>query len=116
MDLSNAYLQLPVHPKSQQDDVIIGGKDFEECMSNVQLVLGKLNKYNIRINVDKYVFFKPNVEFLGHNQVEPLKDKFEAITKAKIPKNVTELKAYLGLLNYYSKFLPQLSTELHQLY
>ncbi|MGI4753101.1 MAG: reverse transcriptase domain-containing protein [Janthinobacterium lividum] len=38
-------------------DVIIGGKDFEECMSNVRLVLEKLNKYNIRVNIDKCVFF-----------------------------------------------------------
>ena len=36
--------------------------------------------------------------------------------QAKSPTNVTELKSYLGLLNYYGKFLPNLATTLHPLY
>ena len=40
----------------------------------------------------------------------------EALREAPIPRNVTELKSYLGLLSYYSWFLPNLSTKLAPLY
>ena len=48
----------------------------------------------------------------------PSKSKLTAVLNAPIPTNVTELKSFLGLLNYYHKYLPNLSTELaplHQL-
>ena len=40
----------------------------------------------------------------------------KAVQEAPAPRNVTELKAYLGLLNFYGKFLPNLATELEPLY
>jgi len=39
-----------------------------------------------------------------------------AIRNARAPKNLTELKAYLGLLNYYGRFIPNLSSELRKLH
>lgn len=44
------------------------------------------------------------------------RQKFYTIKNANAPKNVTELKSYLGLLNYYQKFIPHLSTKLFHLY
>ena len=43
-------------------------------------------------------------------------DKIEAIVSAPHPKTVTELKAFLGLVNYYSKFIPNLASVLYPLY
>lgn len=58
-----------------------------------------------------------SVAYLGHvidaQGLHPLPDKIQAIQKAPTPKNVTELKSYLGLLTYY---LPNLSTRLAPLY
>ena len=48
--------------------------------------------------------------------VHPIQDKVRAIQEAPAPKNVNELKAYLGLLNYYYKFLTKLSSEIAPLY
>ena len=42
-----------------------------------------------------------------------MQDKIEVIEAAPTPSSVTELKAYLGLLAYYRKFLPNLSTRQH---
>ena len=57
---------------------------------------------------------------LGHwidkKGTSPLPQKMDAVMQAKSPTNVTELKSYLGLLNYYGKFLPNLATTLHPLY
>ena len=45
-----------------------------------------------------------------------LSDKLQAVKEAPTPRNVSELKSYLGLLTYYGKLLPNLATQLHQLY
>jgi hypothetical protein len=44
------------------------------------------------------------------------KAKVKPVQEAPATTNVTELKAYLGLLNFYGKFIPNLSTELEPLY
>ena len=58
------------------------------------------------------MFTKPHVTYLGHKVskegIQPLDDKVDAITNAPAPKNVSELKSYLGIINYYQKFLPNL--------
>ena len=62
----------------------------------------------------------PCVKYLGNcidvQGLHPTSDKVEAIQKAPTPKNLTQLRAYLGLLNYYNRFLPNLSSELAPLY
>lgn len=61
-----------------------------------------------------------SVTYLGHrigsDGIHPLPEKVEAIQNAPHPSSVTELKAYLGILTYYSKFLPNMSTVLAPLY
>ena len=62
----------------------------------------------MRLKQSKCKFLLPEVEYLGHkitkNVLKPSDAKLEAISKAPIPKNVSELKAFLGLVNYYGKF------------
>ena len=61
-----------------------------------------------------------SVTFLGHkvdkDSLHLLPDKINAVRNAPTTRNVQELKSYLGLLSYYSKFLPKLSTVLAPLY
>ena len=58
----------------------------------------------------------PEVTYLGHwidkDGLHPTADKTKAILQAPAPKNTTELRAFLGLINYYGKFLPNLSMVL----
>ncbi len=60
-----------------------------------------------------------NVEYLGHRVdaegLHPTSDKLRAVLDAPVPKNVRELRSFLGLLNYYSSFIPNLSSLLHPL-
>ena len=62
----------------------------------------------------------PSVVYLGHRIDEqglhPTEEKVRAVQEAPEPCNVTELKSYLGLLSYYGKFLPNLSSTLAPLY
>ena len=63
---------------------------------------------------------KPSVAYLGHGinkqGIYPTEEKTKAITEAPAPTNISELRSYLGLLNYYHKFPPNLRTTLSPLY
>ena len=61
-----------------------------------------------------------SVAYLGYRidkeGLHPLADKVKAVKEAPQPRNVTELKSFLGLLTYYGKFLPHLPSVLAPLY
>lgn len=102
------------------DDILIWGTTVEECNKNVWAVLSRLTQYNVKVNEKKCKFFTESVEFLGHlidaHGIHPTNEKIECIEKTPVPQNLTQLKSYLGLLNYYRKFIPMLSTKLKPLY
>ena len=62
----------------------------------------------------------PSVEYLGHvidkNGLHPTRQKVKAIEEARFPTSVTELRVFFGLLNNYSKFLPNLASKLSPLH
>jgi len=83
-------------------------------------VLDRLEKAGLIARKEKCEFLANSVTYLGHKidgeGLHPLPDKVEAIQNARPPTNVQELRAYLGLLTYYSKFLPNMSVVLSPLY
>ena len=89
-------------------------------MKSLEAVLKRLLEAGLRMRNGKCLFLVSSVEFLGHKidstGLHPLSDKLEAIVAAPTPSTVTELKAYLGLLTYYGKFLSNLSARLAPLY
>ena len=74
----------------------------------------------LKLRQDKCSFMSPSVTYLGYKidaeGLHPLPEKIEAIVEAPSPTNVTQLKSYLGLLSYYSRFLPNLTFTLSPLY
>lgn len=101
------------------DDMIITCKTDAEHLANLRAVLDRLREYGLRAKRSKCRFMQLRVEFLGYvidkHGIHPAPGKVEAIVNAPRPKDLTELRAFLGLLNYYGKFLPDLSTRLHPL-
>ena len=65
-------------------------------------------------------FMQQAVTFLGHKVdakgLHPIPEKVEVIRRVPAPTSVTELKSYIGLLTYYSKFFPKMFTVLGPLY
>lgn len=106
--------------KCYLDDILISSKTMEEAKKVLREVLERLNKFNVKVKVAKCKFFKQEVEYLGHRidheGIHPSKEKIRAIKQAPEPENLTQLRAYLGLLNYYAKFVPMLSSQLKPLY
>ena len=115
--------QILVGLKSVQcflDDIIIGASNEDQCRSTLYKVLERLEKHNVRINMEKCKFLKNEVSYLGHvlvnGQIKPNSEKVKAIVQANPPKNITQLQAFLGLVNFYGRFIPNLSSELSCLY
>ena len=102
------------------DDILITGTDDQSHLTTLSTVLARLEQAGLRLKMSKCTFMAPSVVYLGHTidaqGLHPTADKVNAIRNAPAPTNVTELRAYLGLLTYYGKFLPQLSTTLSALY
>lgn len=98
------------------DDILLTGKNDSEHLETLNMVLQRLQDAGLRLKRSKCTFMASEVVFLGHRidstGLHPVTEKVRAIENAPPPSNVTELKAYLGLLNYYNKFLPNLATVL----
>ena len=102
------------------DDILITGTTVEEYLKNLDEVLRSLQTAGLRLKSSKCLFMAPSVEYLDHvidsAGLHPRKTKVKAITEPPAPRNVTELRSFLGLINYYGKFLPNLSSTLSPLY
>lgn len=102
------------------DDILITGATEEEHLKTLEEVLRRLRAVGLRVKKRKCQFMAPSVTYLGHRidatRLHPLPDKITAIEVAPAPQNITELKSFLGLLTYYGKFLPMLSTHLAPLH
>jgi len=96
------------------DDIIVHGSTFNECMQNLQACLQRLSDYDIHVNRKKCTFMTEKVEYLGHviqhNKISKSPVKVQAIKDMPRPHNVEELKRFLGLVTYYSRFVPHFST------
>ena len=102
------------------DDILVTGANDEEHLQNLEAVLDRLEKAGIRLKLNKCEFMLSSVEYLGRRitaqGLQPTDEKVQAIKNAPAPTNVSQLKSFLGLLNYYGKFLPNLSSTLVPLY
>lgn len=83
-------------------------------------MLSRLERYGLRVKLSKCQFMQGSVEYLGHRidkeGLHPTEEKVAAIVNAPKPNNVTELRSFLGLLNYYGRFLLNLSSRLQPLH
>lgn len=92
------------------DDVLVASKSESEHLNHLREVFNKLQEFGLIINTEKCAFSKPEVIFLGHlvNQqgIQPSPDRITAINSYKRPDTVKGLRRFLGMINFYRKFLP----------
>ena len=102
------------------DDILITGRTVQEHLATLEEVLQRMETAGLRLKKSKCKFLVPSVTYLGHQidaqGLHPVSDKVKAIQEAPEPRNVSALKSYLGLLSYYSRFLPNMSSTLAPLY
>ena len=103
------------------DDLLIVGKTREEHIhiSTMEEVLKCLQNEGLKLSKDKYCFLVKAMEYIGFkidaNALHATGQMLDALLKAPIPTSVQQLRSFLGLVNYYSKFIPNLATLLQPL-
>ncbi|KAL3186376.1 hypothetical protein MRX96_028092 [Rhipicephalus microplus] len=102
------------------DDILVTGRDEEIHLQNLHRVLARLQDAGLKLKLEKCIFLAPSIEYLGHvislAGLAPAPRKVEEVLKAPKPQNKKELQSYLGLINFYRTFLPNLSSHLQPLH
>ena len=102
------------------DDIIVVSRGSkEDHLKLVYQCLQKLDEDNLRINLPKCHFAKTEIEWLWHkfsqSGIAPLESKTAAIASLTAPKNLKQLRSFLGSVHYLGKFIPNLSQLCHPL-
>ena len=91
------------------DDILIFSKTIEEHRQVVRDVLQRLQKHGLYVKLSKCEFHCSSVEFLGmivsSRGLEMCKDKIQTMEDWPIPKNIKEMQSFLGLANFYCRFV-----------
>ena len=103
-----------------QDDLLLMSPDCETHNKLLKTVLTKLKKAGLRLNFDKCTFFTDKVDYLGYvfdaNGVHPNPNKLTAILEAPVPSNTKQVQSFVGLANFYSRFIPNFAHYMSPLY
>ncbi|KAK6761330.1 hypothetical protein RB195_022406 [Necator americanus] len=93
------------------DDVIVTCRTQQEHRSNLEALFGKIHEYGFRVGLEKCNFLMFQIRYLGCNIDKdgrhPDPEKIEVIRQMPVPKNVAEVRSFLGMINYYGSFVAQ---------
>ncbi|GFW46771.1 hypothetical protein TNCV_2981271 [Trichonephila clavipes] len=97
------------------DDILCYSGNAEEHRSHLRTIFQRLSSYRLKLNISKCVFGVTELIFLGHlitpDGIKPLPDKVQAVLDYKQPETVGSLRKFLGLLNFYRRFLPKAAEQ-----
>lgn len=95
---------------SYVDDLLVASSTAEEHTTHLRLLFERLAKHGILINATKSEFGVPELDFLGHHPnssgLRPLPAKVSAIQDFPRPTSLTKLRQFIGLINFYRRFIP----------
>lgn len=102
------------------DDIILATDTDEKMKELIKMVFKRLSEYNLKVNIDKSEFFVKKVRYLGHvisgQGIEPDREKIKSMLEAPAPTNKKELQSFIGLVEYYGKFVDGLNKHLEPLF
>lgn len=101
------------------DDIVISAPDMQIHNERLKCVLERLRLNGLRVNKKKCLFAENKIFYLGHILSHEGTFKLsenEKIIDFPIPTSVTEVKRFCGFVNFYGKFIENLSTKLYPIY
>jgi len=91
------------------DDILIPSETVDENLATLYDVLVILRRYNLEINIAKCSFVRRNIEYLGYSlnngTIKPSDRHISAVKCFPQPTNVVELQRFLGLTNFFRRFI-----------
>merc|ERR1712212_1307899 len=102
------------------DDILVASKTKDAHLTDLQAVLERLSSNNLRVNPLKCQIGVEELNFLGHHisakGIAPMEDKVNALTNYKRPEKLKGLRRFLGMANFYRRFIPNGASLLMPLY
>src|SRR6185295_3801042 len=96
------------------DDTIVYSRTFDEHLTHLKRVFNRIKQAGLRLNIEKRTFWMHQLPFLGHlilaKGIAPDPQKVEAVQRIQPPKNLTALRFFLGLAEYYRQFIQNFSS------
>ena len=91
------------------DNIIIFSRTPQEHLSHICMVFEKLRSANLSMKKSRCSFFSKGIQYLGHilsaTGIQPLPSKTHAMQNMKPPTTPKQVRAFLGLVGYYRKFI-----------
>lgn len=101
------------------DDVLIASSNSEEHQDHLKQVFKRLKQYDIVVNPAKCELGVSTIQFLGHqvskDGITPLPSKVKAIQDYPRPESQKKLREFLGILNFYRRFIPNCARLIYPL-
>ncbi|BHF75332.1 hypothetical protein SprV_0501842800 [Sparganum proliferum] len=92
------------------DDVLVASRDVEEHLQHLTLLFDRFQQFGVTLHPAKCILGATSLEFLGHlidsNGIRPLPSKVAAIRDFPPPNSKRQLQRFLGMVNFYRRFLP----------
>ena len=101
------------------DDLLIASSSEPEHLQQLELLFTRLSEFGVVLNPSKCIFGSTSLDFLGPHispeGISPLPTKVQAIMDFPPPQFTRQLGEFLGLINFYRRFIPQCATILQPL-
>ena len=91
------------------DDILVYGRSFEEHAQRLEMVIERMSRAGLKFNPDKCSLFQRKVKFLGYEVssagVNPDPGKVAAIVEWPVPRDIKEVRGWLGMIGYYRRWI-----------
>lgn len=102
------------------DDILIPSSSITENLFTLKLVLIELKRHNFQVNYSKCLFLKTTIEYLGYiitpNGITLSPRHIDAVKNFPVPKKVVQVQRFLGLTNYFRKFIKDYASKARPLH
>ena len=106
---------LPSYYSKAMHDTLSGMEDF--ARNYIRQVFKRFWKHKMKLKLAKCEFLRDKIQFLGHRidheGIRTIPEKTKEIFKIKSPVNMDEARSFLGMLNYYHRFIPAFANLIH---